>query len=322
MSEFLRWADTDQPAAKIRLAATLLMRQRRPVPLVSVILPTRDRPDLLTRAVQSVLAQAEKDLELLVVDNNRDSAPVAEDPAFAPWRADPRVRVLRSGAAQNAAAARNAGLAMAKGTWIAYLDDDDAYRPRKLSAQIAAAGGSPLVLCGALVHLRGRTRAVQTAAASFSGDGLLNDARWQTSLLMHRREPALSFDESLFAAEDLHFGLAAAARLGVREVPVAAEPLVDVYQDRQDSARTNLRAAEGWRASRRTLVAFGREYSRGARRLFLLRAMAARAKLERDPLGCLRLAPSLVREGGAGQLRYLANALAVSSGLVRGRFVT
>jgi glycosyltransferase involved in cell wall biosynthesis len=305
---------------KIRLAAILEMGLALHVPSVSVILPTCDRPALLSRAVESVLMQTEKDLEVIIVDNNRNTAPINEV-SFA-WRSDPRIRVIESRSARNAASARNVGLAEARGDWIAYLDDDDAFRPEKLRRQMARAGSSPIVLCGAMFHLRNRTRPVQVSAEEFSGDELLNRASWGTPLLMHRRRPEFRFDEELFAGEDVHFAQGIISAFGVVRVPVAAEPLVDVYQDRQDVQRTNIRAIAGWSAARRTWYHFGSRYSSGARRLFVLRALIARAKLNGESLRCVALATALLRLGGGNQARFALNAVIVSTGLARGRWVT
>jgi hypothetical protein len=126
----------------------------------------------------------------------------------------------------------------------------------------------------------------------------------------------------MFAGEDGLFAQAILERFNVSEVPVVAEPLIDVYQDRHDDSRTNIRAEGGWRSSRQILARFGRRYSRAARRLYLVRAMIARAKLEKDTLRCMALAPALLRSGGAGQIRYAINAILVSGGFGRGRWVT
>ena len=136
------------------------------MPSVTVILPTCDRGHLLPRAVASVLAQTEPDFELLIVDNNRREPPVAAHPQAGSWRSDSRVQIVGAPAAGSASAARNAGLAMARGQWVTYLDDDDAYRPEKLARQLTLARRTevPVVLCGAVFHLRGRLRSVQCGA--------------------------------------------------------------------------------------------------------------------------------------------------------------
>ena len=100
-------------------------------PLVSVVIPTHDRPRLVQRAIRSVLAQVGVDLDIVVVDDGSDPA--------VPCHADPRVRVLRNQGARGVAAARNLGVEAATGDWVAFLDDDDLWGPRKLISQIHAA---------------------------------------------------------------------------------------------------------------------------------------------------------------------------------------
>jgi len=86
-------------------------------PQVSVVLTTKDRPAGLQRALASALAQHDVPVEVVVVDDG--SQPPAQVPA------DPRVRVIRHEQARGACAARNAGLAVADGRWVTFLDDDD-----------------------------------------------------------------------------------------------------------------------------------------------------------------------------------------------------
>lgn len=99
-------------------------------PLVSVVIPTHDRPEALPRAVASVLAQTMRDLEVVVVDDGSDP-PVALEP-------DPRIRVERHGANRGLAASLNTGVRAAQGRWIAQLDDDDLLLPRMLERSLDA----------------------------------------------------------------------------------------------------------------------------------------------------------------------------------------
>lgn len=114
---------------------------------VSVVVPTRDRASVLRRAVTSALAQTAPPLEVLVV--NDASTDETSDAAAALAKEDATVRVLTLPAAGGAAAARNRGVAAARGHWIALLDDDDEWLPEKLAWQIEAAAGDPRV---GLVH--------------------------------------------------------------------------------------------------------------------------------------------------------------------------
>src|SRR5436190_21308690 len=97
-------------------------------------MPTRDRWVLATLAVESVLAQEEVELELIVVDDG------SAGEAFAPV-ADPRLRVLRSERSEGVARARGRGLEAAAHPWAAFLDDDDLWAPRHLALTLAAAAG-------------------------------------------------------------------------------------------------------------------------------------------------------------------------------------
>lgn len=103
-------------------------------PLVSVIVPTHNRPQRLPGALGSVLAQTYRRLEVLVVDDASDQPVdvVVEQAAGG----DRRVRLLRLPVNAGAAAARNHGLDAATGDLIAFLDDDDRWMPDKLARQV------------------------------------------------------------------------------------------------------------------------------------------------------------------------------------------
>lgn len=107
-------------------------------PLVSVVIPTRNRSQLLTTTLRSALLQREVDFEIIVVDD----ASTDETPGFIGSVGDPRLRSLRHEVAQGVSAARNAGIEDAHGEWIAFLDDDDLWASTKLIRQLRAAAGA------------------------------------------------------------------------------------------------------------------------------------------------------------------------------------
>jgi glycosyltransferase involved in cell wall biosynthesis len=105
------------------------------MPEVSVVIPTRDRSRLLALTLRSALWQRGVDLEVVVVDDGS-----ADDTAeTVAGLGDPRVRLVRHDTAQGVSAARNRGIAEARGEWVAFLDDDDLWAPDKLARQLQAA---------------------------------------------------------------------------------------------------------------------------------------------------------------------------------------
>lgn len=105
-------------------------------PLVSVIIPTHDRPDLLRDAVRSVVAQTYDRIELVVVDDHSGS-PARE--AVSDLKLDVEaVKHVRHPENRGVSAARNTGIHTASGDYLAFLDDDDWWENKKVAAQVRA----------------------------------------------------------------------------------------------------------------------------------------------------------------------------------------
>jgi len=105
-------------------------------PEVSVIIPTRNRwPMLSTHALPSALAQVGVTFEVVVVDDASDDGTAERVGAIG----DRRVRLVRNDANRRLPASRNVGADVARGEWLAFLDDDDLWSPRKLRAQLDTA---------------------------------------------------------------------------------------------------------------------------------------------------------------------------------------
>jgi glycosyltransferase involved in cell wall biosynthesis len=246
-------------------------------PEVSVILPTCDRPQLVRQSVESVLSQTLTDFELLLVDNNRRSPPVRQNPELEVARNDPRVCWLEAPHARNASMSRNVGLAAARGRWIAFLDDDDTYLPEKLAAQhaLATARQAAIVLCGFELVWPHRRRMRQVDRELFRGDEMLTHAVPGSPMLFHRHDDGLRFDERLSAGEDMRYVLQFIRRHAVTEVPCVARPLVRVTQQTGPSVHANKDAV--WRAYQESCFAARGNFSRRARRAFLARGRLDRA---------------------------------------------
>jgi len=123
---------------------------------VSVVIPTRNRRELLLRAVRSVLRQSQVTLSVVVVDEAS-----TDGSAEAVRRlGDPRVHVVRHASPRGVSQARNTGLQQVESPWVAFLDDDDLWAPDKLSAQLEALRAQPQAqwACTGAVNIDPRLR--------------------------------------------------------------------------------------------------------------------------------------------------------------------
>ncbi len=194
--------------------------------LISVVMPTRDRCDLLRTAVDSVESQSYARWELVVVDDgSRDGTA-----DYLSGLEDPRIRVVRTEGA-GPCAARNAGLDEARGEVIVYLDDDNRFDPHWLRAVASTFERLPhaTVCYGARVcDDSGRV----TPGGESSGRPWLLFHEWDeqavrdgnladTNVLAHRRG-AERFDEDLRYLGDWDLLLALTAQAEPVEIPAIA----------------------------------------------------------------------------------------------------
>ena len=101
--------------------------------LVSIVLPTYNRPEGLRKAIQGVLKQTHQLFEVLVINDSSEEIPVQE---VINQFEDNRIYYLRNQRTKGANGARNTGILNAKGAYIAFLDDDDEWLPEKLAWQL------------------------------------------------------------------------------------------------------------------------------------------------------------------------------------------
>jgi glycosyltransferase involved in cell wall biosynthesis len=99
-------------------------------PLLSIIIPTHNRPQLVTYAVKSALEQTMDDLEVIVVDDASTQA------IYLP--SHPQLRVIRLSQPHGGAGTRNVGLEAAVGRWVTFLDDDDRLLPHMAKVSLEA----------------------------------------------------------------------------------------------------------------------------------------------------------------------------------------
>lgn len=167
-------------------------------PAVSVVIPTRGRAKLIAETLQSVARQTWQDFEVVVAMDGYDEGCADVVRALA----DERFRCVHHAQAQGANHARNLGIQMARGRWIAMLDDDDTWLPQKLERQLAVVGALscplPIVACQAIQRMPGADillpRRPMRPGEHFSEYNLIRsgltygDGHIQTSTLLAPRE--------------------------------------------------------------------------------------------------------------------------------------
>lgn len=215
-------------------------------PLVSVVITTRNRPDLVTRAVRSALTQDIASLEVIVVIDGYDPQTIS----VLEQVHDPRLRWVEQPSNMGACAARNRGVDEAKGLWVALLDDDDEWLPEKLSLQMAAAEenrSAPVIVACRVIVERGIDRKVWPTRAPrdrehlseyvFCRSGLTVEGLVTTSMLFGRRElfHKIRFDTTVRRHQDTDWLLRAVAYAGARLIWVW-QPLAVFHQEVSDAS--------------------------------------------------------------------------------------
>ncbi len=106
--------------------------------LVSVIIPTFKKANILPNAINSVLSQTYKDIEIIVVDDNPPDSPerAETEKAMKQYEGYQNIIYLKHEKNKNGSAARNTGFRASSGDYIMFLDDDDEFFPTKVASQV------------------------------------------------------------------------------------------------------------------------------------------------------------------------------------------
>jgi glycosyltransferase involved in cell wall biosynthesis len=229
-------AERGERRARLLLLETLVTESYRPVspqtaqflhdnpsPIVSIILPTRDRARFIGEAIASVQAQSFRDWELIIVDDGSKDDTAA---AVTPYLADARIRYAHQ-PARGASAARNRGLTLARGAFIAYIDSDNFWYRHFLAAAVNELASDPTtdLIYGALVtdapHLDG-TRLI---LVPFDRDLLISANYIDMNVIVHRKslfERYGGFDEQVSRVNDWDLILRYTEHVPPRAVPILA----------------------------------------------------------------------------------------------------
>jgi hypothetical protein len=293
-------------------------------PEVTVVIPTRDRWTLLaSAALPAALGQGDVDVEVVVVDDGSSD----ETPERLAKLTDPRLRSIRHAESRGVARARNVGIAAARGRWLAFLDDDDVWSPRKLRLQLdaAEAAGASFVYGGAAAVAEDRSwlySLAPTDPAVLPRTLLSRNVLWGgCSNVVARTQlvrEAGGFDEKLFQLSDwdLWIRLTQATRAAacpdvvvgciVHPGSMLLTSEEDVFDELRylEEKHRRTREASGLQIDRalfRRWVASG--HLRAGRRARAARIFLAGALHDRDPAAIPRAAAALLGDRANHSLR-------------------
>jgi hypothetical protein len=199
------------------------------MPRVTVLMPVYNDAPFLGAAIDSVLAQTFTDFELIVIDD----ASTDRSPEIAASYRDPRIRLIVNDTNRGGPAARNRGLAAAKGEYVAQLDANDLSFPPRLAVQVAYLDAHPAVAAvgsqGTMIDVAGRT--IGFYSRPITDLGIRWSSIFQTPLInsaaMFRcaivRDELGGFNANLRCGEDFELWSRLPKHYAIRNLP---EPLV------------------------------------------------------------------------------------------------
>ncbi|ONI69875.1 hypothetical protein BWI15_25515 [Kribbella sp. ALI-6-A] len=289
-------------------------------PSVSVVVATRNRPELLRKALSSIAAQSYTGpVELVVVyDQSEPETGLAADLPLTGQAGERVVRVVTNTRTPGLAGARNSGVTASTGEFLAFCDDDDSWRPDKLSTQVAMliTTGAGLSVCGIEITIGDQTHVRVPTPADVTVAELARRRVMEAhpSTVVVRRD---AFHRIGWVDEDLPGGYAEdydwmLRALAAEKVAVASKPLVEVLWHPGSFFTTRwavIIEALDYMIDKHEVI---RDSPRGLARIYGQKAVAYAALQQRSDssrwaLRALRLAPGEKRG-------YLA--LAIASGVV------
>jgi glycosyltransferase involved in cell wall biosynthesis len=278
-----------------------------------VVIPTRARPTLVTRAVGSVLAQSYADIEVIVVIDGPDDATRAALAGFA----DARLRVVELPDSGGAPHARNVGVSRARGRYTAFLDDDDEWVPHKLAVQVELADRTRAALPIVASRLFNRTPRAELVMPRrlpgpgeplteyltvrrglFHGEGFIQTSTIMAPTDLVRRVP---FAVGLPRLQELDWTIRALSHADV-DLVFAAEPLVIWHNDED---RPRISSAMPWQESLAWLRRIRPLVTRRAYAAITMSVVSSMAAPTRSPRVCATLLREARRHGRPRFIDYV-----------------
>lgn len=215
-------------------------------PLVSVIIPTHNRAELVSKAVESALGQTYKNIEIIVVsDGSTDNT---DDVLEEITKKNENVKYISYHPNKGGNVARNTGIKNAMGKYVAFLDDDDVWLPKKLEKQVLVAESDEKIgiVCSGSVTIDEDTGKTSEAIPEVEYESakriLFNNDIGTTSTVLVRKsilDECNGFDEELVARQDYDLWI---RMCQISNVAVVEECLVEYHvsnSNNQISKSTN-----------------------------------------------------------------------------------
>ncbi|NGP89789.1 glycosyltransferase [Fodinibius halophilus] len=212
-------------------------------PLVSAILTTHNRENLLPRALDSVLEQTYDNLEVVVVDDgSTDNTPTI----MQEYKQRYDITYMRLEKSVGACRARNRGIQHARGTFIAGLDDDDTWHKQRINMLMNAYTDDYACVCSDIDMVFPRGKAVWKKQKVVDLETLLytNQVGNQVLVKRDRLLKVGGFDPELEAAQDYDLWIRLCDAYGpIRNVQ---QPLQTIFMDREEGRITSRSAGKGY----------------------------------------------------------------------------
>lgn len=200
--------------------------------MVSVIIPTHNRVELLPRAINSVLNQTYQEIEVIVVS---DGSTDGTDALMEKYANNSRIKYINYTPAHGGNYARNTGVKMSNGDYVAFLDDDDEWLPTKIEEQMHIFNTSPnigLVYTGTNVIYENadlQYKSIVHKSGDLGKEILFKNYIGSTTTVMVRKkvfDEAGLFDEKLSANQDYDLWIRVCQ---IVNIGVVMKPLVNYY---------------------------------------------------------------------------------------------
>ena len=205
-------------------------------PLVSAIITTKNRAELLPRAIESVLNQTYQNLEIIVVDDgSTDQTPSV----ISGYQKKHSIILIRNEQSVGACRARNQGIEQAQGEFVAGLDDDDEWHTERISILLKNYDDSFACITSNDRLITSNRSVIWRKKKKVTLDDLLysNCVGNQVLAKKQRILDSGGFDESLRAAQDYDLWIRLCERFG--PIKVVQKPLQNIYSEKSADRITN-----------------------------------------------------------------------------------